>query len=64
MAKNDKTVEQVELLANSFNKLKRLHKSKKSDKPNCLSSEEIKLLRSQFKTIFVSILRLELAKKR
>jgi hypothetical protein len=54
---NDITVEQVELLKDSLNKLEQLHKL------DCLSSMQIAPLRSNFTSSFVAILKLEIAKK-
>ncbi|MGD8261986.1 MAG: hypothetical protein PVG70_01555 [Desulfobacterales bacterium] len=56
--KNEITVEQIELLKDSLDKLEKLHKI------SCLSPEQISLLRSNFNTSFTAILKLELAKKR
>lgn len=66
---NDLTVSQVKLLADSFDKLEQLHKLKdmQSDSTgrlHCFSSSELEPLRDAFHSSFVSILRLELAKKR
>ena len=56
--KNENTIEQVELLKDSLNKLKSLHKI------SCLSKEQIVPLRNAFNSSFTAILKLEFAKKR
>lgn len=67
--KNEITAEQIALLASSLNDLQALHqlKDKKTTTEGelrCLSSDEIKALRSAFNVSFTAILKLELAKKR
>ncbi len=57
LPKNEITVQQVELLADSLKSLEELHKL------GCLTAEQIAPLRSNFNTSFTAILRLELAKK-
>lgn len=58
LEKNEITVEQVNLLQDSFNNLEQLHQKE------CLSSNQIESLRSSFNSSITAILRLELAKKR
>lgn len=66
---NDITAEQIVLLTSSLNDLQALHqlKDKKTTTEGelkCVSSDEIKALRSAFNASFTAILKLELAKKR
>lgn len=56
--KNEITIEQVRLLADSLDKLEQLHKIA------CLSAQQIQALRTAFNASFTAILKLELAKKR
>jgi len=56
--KNEITVEQVELLKDSLNKLEQLHKL------DCFTPGQIESLRTSFNTSITAILKLELAKKR
>ena len=55
---NEITIEQVELLKDSLNKLESLHKI------SCLSKDQIEILRIAFNSSFTAILKLEFAKKR
>lgn len=55
---NEITIEQVELLKDSLNKLESLHKM------SCLSKDQIENLRIAFNSSFTAILKLEFAKKR
>jgi hypothetical protein len=63
---NEITTEQVMLLSQSLGSLEELHKikAKKGPGKNCISAEEIAPLREGFNSSFISILKLELAKKR
>lgn len=56
---NRLTVEQLQLLGDSFGNLERLH-----ELSSCLPDEQIEVLRQQFDASFAAILRLELAKRR
>ncbi|WP_374326355.1 hypothetical protein [Azonexus sp.] len=55
---NERTAEQTTLLLASLESLRQLHRL------DCLSTEQIAILRSQFNSSFTAILRLELAKRR
>jgi len=55
---NDITVKQIDLLKENIDHLEQLHKI------NCLTKEQIELLRINFNSGFTAILKLELAKKR
>lgn len=55
---NDITIQQIQLLANSFESLEKLHRL------SCLSHQQIQVLRAQFNLSFTAILKLELAKRR
>lgn len=55
---NELTVEQLRLLDDSLDKLKRLHQIA------CPSAEQLKALQTAFNASFTAILKLELAKKR
>ncbi|MBI4634082.1 MAG: hypothetical protein HY742_09360 [Deltaproteobacteria bacterium] len=57
ISKNEITLKQLDLLADSLDKLEQLHKGG-------LRREQIKPLRSAFNASFTAILKLELAKKR
>lgn len=59
---NEKTVEQLALLASSLDTLEKLHRLKGAQA--CLDAEQIAPLRSNFNTSFTAILKLELAKQR
>ena len=61
-AQNEKTVEQLALLASSLGSLEKLHRLK--GRQACLEADELAPLRSNFNTSFTAILKLELAKKR
>lgn len=66
---NDITAEQIALLGSSLNDLAALHQLKDKNTKTagvlqCLSSDEIKVLRFAFNASFTAILKLELAKKR
>jgi hypothetical protein len=56
--KNEKTIEQVGILRNSIDALEEIHKDGIQHK------DVVSILRKQFKSAFVAILTLELAKKR
>ena len=56
--KNEKTIEQIELLRKNIDALEEIHKEGIQHK------DVVSTLRKQFKTAFVTILTLELAKKR
>ncbi len=60
--KNSQTTDQLELLADSFRTLEELHKDADS-RNNCLSIDELALLRSGFDSQFGGILTLEIAKR-
>lgn len=55
---NERTSEQTALLLSSLENLRLLHRL------DCLSPEQIAILRTQFNSSFTAILRLELAKRR
>jgi hypothetical protein len=55
---NERTAEQTTLLLASLESLRQLHRL------DCLSAEQIAILRTQFNSSFTAILRLELAKRR
>lgn len=59
--KNDITVKQLELLADSLKTLEELHSGKKD---KCMLENELEPIRSGLNTSFAAILKLELAKKR
>lgn len=63
MPKNNLTVKQLDLLADSLDSLEALQKIK-DKKSACLSKQEIKPLRDAFNISYTAILKLELAKKR
>lgn len=56
--KNEKTIEQIQLLKNSIDTLIQLHRL------SCLSGGQVTSLQSNFDSMFTAILKLELAKKR
>jgi hypothetical protein len=58
MENNEITIEQLGLLSNSFDNLKKLHEI------DCLNDSQIDSLRSSFNSHLVAILKFELAKKR
>ena len=60
---NEKTVEQLALLASSLGSLEKLHRLK-SPQAACMDADELAPLRINFNTSFTAILKLELTKKR
>lgn len=62
ISQNERTVEQLGLLASSLGSLEKLHRLK--GRQDCLDADQLAPLRSNFNTSFTAILKLELAKKR